>query len=81
MEYQVYAKLVVTFESDKTPAQIRNALVNTNPTLRNSLKAAWRSQFLKDGTGGTVPVDWNFVVKVIDGDVDLDDGLGRVEAE
>jgi hypothetical protein len=78
VRYSVYAKLVVEFESDKTPAQIRTALVQQNPTLRNALKQAWRAQFAKDATGGTYATEWHFHAQgsqVGGGEVlDLDDG-------
>lgn len=84
-EYTVYAKLVVRFESDKTPAQIRAALVSTAPTLRQALKEAWRVQFQKDPTGGTVPVRWHFHAQgaAVDdsAELDLDDGLDADELE
>ena len=81
--YTVYAKCVVEFESDKSPAQIRNALVNTNPSLRKAFKAAWRAQFAKDGSGNTFPVSWHFHINQANGDadLDLDDGLPVDEAE
>ncbi len=81
--FTIYAKLVVEFESDKTPAQIRNALINTNPSLRKAMKQVWRDQFAKDPTGNTFAMDWHFHVNQARGDapLDLDDGLPVDEAE
>ncbi len=81
--FTVYAKLVVEFESDKTPAQIRNALVNTDPSLRKAMKQLWRDQFAKDPTGNTRPVAWHFHINQANGEdlLDLDDGLPVDETE
>ncbi len=81
--YTVYAKLVVEFESDKSPAQIRNALVNADPSLRKAMKQLWRDQFAKDPTGNTRATDWHFHINQANGDavLDLDDGLPVDEAE
>ncbi len=81
--YTIYAKLVVELDSPRTPAQIRDALINQAPSLRDALKAAWRTQLAKDPSGDTKAVGWHFHVNQANGDavLDLDDGLPVDELE
>ncbi len=81
--YTIYAKCVVEFESDKTPAQIRNALINIDPSLRKAFKQLWRDQLAKDPSGDTFATGWHFHINQANGDavLDLDDGLSVDEAE
>ncbi len=81
--FTIYAKCVVEFESDKSPAQIRNALVNIDPSLRKAMKQLWREQFAKDASGNTFATGWHFHINQANGDadIDLDDGLPVDEVE
>lgn len=83
--YQIYAKLVVDIDTPRTPAQLKNALTVTSPTLRAALKAAWRSQLQKDATGQTRATDFYFRVCAVDLatglDIDLGDGGAYHEVE
>ncbi len=81
--YTIYAKCVVDIESDKSPAQIRNALINVDPSLRKAFKQLWRDQLAKDPSGNTFATGWHFHVNQANGDapLDLDDGLPVDEVE
>lgn len=79
-QYRIYPKLVFTIDSPRSPAQIRNALVGTAPTIRDALKQVVRDQLAKDASGQTIVTSWHFHWGQTDG-LDLDDGLPADEIE
>lgn len=81
--YTIYPKLVIEIDTPRTPAQIRNALIGTAPSLRDALKSAIRTQMLKDPTGQTRVVSWHFHINQAAGSLplDLNDGLPNDQVE
>ena len=77
--YRIYLEGYVEFDTPRTPAQIRNALVTTNPNLRESVKTVFRDMMARDGTGQTSVTEWVLHVDNVRpiedaADIDLDAG-------
>lgn len=93
--YTFFLDITLVLDTPRTPAQLRKALIETAPTIRQALKQAVKAQLAKDPTGKTTAIKWHInVTTMLKGDVladnaeeledvgiDLDDGIRFYEEE
>ena len=77
--YRFILEGYIEVETPRTPAQIRTALVDTAPNLRESIQQAYRDMLARDLSGESVVVSWilhtdNVASLDGGGEIDLDSG-------